>query len=203
MYASYAWEPPCDQMRGRGSYYAYTGPNRLETYAACFVADDLTRGPAATRLKSLPICLVFPLLKCTTPTLEISRADGYESGSIDGGGGESFFVVSAYGALHLSFSADDNTDATFALRPAAWMVAGAGSLAGLANPAVMVENITCNGTSLRKCSAVLFAVNINGQVANAGKNQTLCATVTNDQVTCQRSCSCPCACYPSLICKFS
>lgn len=178
IYASYVWAPPCDLLRGRGTHYTYTGPNRLETYAACFVADDLTRGPAVTRLKSLPLCVVFPLLKCTSPVIAITQAYGYETRAVDRSDGSgSFFVVSAYGVLRLSFSVNDDSDATSMLHPVVSITSAAG-----ASASVPILNMSCNSIVGGKCSAIDFSVSIAGQVANAGKNQTICATVTNDQV---------------------
>ncbi len=196
IYASYAWAPPCDALRGRGALYDYAGPARLGTYGVCFVADDLTRGPALGRPKSLPLCLALPLLKCSTPALTLARAAGYEGDAgggggggegVGGGGGDGaggggyYFALSAYGVLRLSFEAADDADATAALAPAVWIAAGVGGVGGAS---VAVANATClaaGGGGGGGCSALAFAVSLAGRPADAGRNRTVCATVTNDQ----------------------
>ena len=177
LYASYAWSPPCDLLRGRGTHYTYTGPYRLDTYAACFVADDLTDGPAANRLKSLPLCLVFPLLKCTTPALILTSASGYETAT---GSGGDVFAVSAYGELSLNLTARDDSDATTKLSATAWVITVVGATSNTASISVM--DVTCENRTGFGCSAIAFSLAFAGQPADAGLNRSLCATVTNDQV---------------------
>ena len=118
--------------------------------------------------------------RCSTPALALTSAAGHEGG--DAGGRR--VALSAYGVLRLSFEAVDDSDATAALAPAA-CIAGGGGGGGGGGASVPVANTTClaaGGGGGGGCSAVAFEVALAGRPADAGRNRTVCASVTNDQV---------------------
>ena len=74
----FLWNPPCESLQEQ-KMYTYTGRHLLDTFASCFQVKQLTSSlsvPDFLVSLSHASCYFLPVIRCTTPQLQIKDEDG-------------------------------------------------------------------------------------------------------------------------------
>eukprot|EP00960_Hanusia_phi_P060253 764449-Hanusia_phi.AAC.5 len=176
---SFTWNPPCESLQAQ-KIYTYRGRHLLDTFASCFQVKLLSSSvtvPDFLVSLSHPSCYFLPVIRCTTPKLQIKDEDGRDllpTYVVHAGNSTTFLAIATDDPqtqfLDLKFT-DSSLDSGGDVE-----ISPAECVSGSFSPTVRDRN--------QNCTQVEFKITFHGALTNAGRNKKVCFYVQNDQALC-------------------